>query len=344
MAPFRHNSVHDLEKVLQKFAGSSSSSSSSGSSSTSVNRRVVILVESVYSMDGDVAPLTEMLDVAQRYNAIVVVDEAHGLGVFGRQTSPPPPPPRNQQEYNKDDSSGRMLLLLPRSGTGVLAQYELEHHPALLCSIHTFGKAPGCHGAVVCCRNQHVKDYLVNFAHPFIYSTALPWHAIVTIRASYETFTGRRGDELRARLFQLVQLFQGLMRCILLPMAGDATTRSGGGSGDDGSGNKHVFLLPSPSPIQALMISGNARCADFCQRLYQASSKRVLLYPIKSPTVPVGQERVRIILHAHNAIPEVQELCRLIQATLQEMDLLAVTTKRGGTVTIRGDNMGRSKL
>jgi 8-amino-7-oxononanoate synthase len=217
-----------------------------------------------------------------------------------------------------------------------LAQYELENHPALLCSIHTFGKAPGCHGAVVCCRHAHVKDYLVNFAYPFIYSTALPLHAVVTIRASYETFTGRRGDELRACVFDLVKLFHGILS-LILPIA-PASSGNGDGARDS---DKPVCLLPSTSPIQALMIQGNARCADFCQRLYQASKRRILLYPIKSPTVPVGQERVRIILHAHNTHQEVQELCRLIRSTLHDMGLLPITRSAAFDV---GNNFGRSKL
>lgn len=244
---------------------------------------------------------------------------------------------------NNNKSAALSWLPPRRGGTGVLAQYELEDHPALLCSIHTFGKAPGCHGAVVCCRHSLVKDYLVNFAYPFIYSTALPLHAVVAIRASYETFTGSRGDELRARVFELVKLFQGLLS-FSLPIGSNATTRSGGGGGggNDNDNDKPVFLLPSTSPIQALMISGNTRCADFCQRLHQTSRRRVLLYPIKSPTVPVGQERVRIILHAHNTSHEVQELCRLIQSTLHNMGLLPGAT-RSVAATV-GNNFGHSKL
>jgi 8-amino-7-oxononanoate synthase len=98
---FKHNNVQDLERVLQK---------------QSANQRLLIAVESVYSMDGDIGPLSEILELALLYNASVIVDEAHGLGVFGS------------------------------NGMGVLAHLRLERHPALLCSIHTFGKAGGCHG------------------------------------------------------------------------------------------------------------------------------------------------------------------------------------------------------
>lgn len=267
MASFKHNSVDDLRSQLRRLCPAN---------------RVVVLIESVYSMDGDVAPMGAMLDACLEFDVQLVVDEAHGLGVYGR--------PRGQ-------GSGLAV------GTGVLARDGLEQHPALLCSVHTFGKAAGCHGAVIC-GSQTLKEYLVNYGYPFIYSTALPTHSLATIRCAYETMTGPKGDALRKTVFQLVSYFRTSLDPIL------RTT------------NGVVYLLSSTSPIQALMVPGNEQCSNFCQRLYAKSGNRLRLFPIKSPTIPAGQERVRIILHAHNTRQEVDTLVHLIRATLSEMHLL----------------------
>lgn len=101
-------------------------------------RRLLIAVESVYSMDGDVAPLPELSALASANEAMLVVDEAHATGIFG--------------------ACGR--------GCG-------EDLPQNLISVHTCGKALGVAGALVCA-SASVIDYLVNKARPLIYSTAAP--------------------------------------------------------------------------------------------------------------------------------------------------------------------------
>ena len=147
-----------------------------------------------------------------------------------------------------------------------------------------------------------MKDYLVNYGYSLIYSTALPCHSLVTIRCAYETMTGAKGDALREAVFDLVARFRQSLEPSLQEISG-------------------AYLLPSTSPIQALMISGNEPCTHFCNVLWLKSNRRIRLYPIKSPTVPAGQERIRIILHAHNTAREVEALVHLIQATLKEMGL-----------------------
>jgi 8-amino-7-oxononanoate synthase len=102
-------------------------------------RRLFVAVESVYSMDGDLAPLNELNRLARDSEAILVVDEAHATGVFGAR--------------------GRGLGENLQSENGI--------------SIHTCGKALGVAGALVCASAQ-IIDYLINKARPFIYSTAPP--------------------------------------------------------------------------------------------------------------------------------------------------------------------------
>lgn len=288
---FRHNDVDDLRNQLRRHQQKLS------------NSKIVVLIESVYSMDGDVAPIRDMLDLCYKFDAQLVVDEAHGLGTFGRQ--------RRGRRITKESGE---LVRLP-GGTGVLAREEVEDHPSLLCSVHTFGKAAGCHGAVVC-GSKTLKEYLVNYGYPLIYSTALPYHSLVTIRCSYETMTGLKGDRLREHVFNLVNAFRSRLNPIL-------DRGSSGGSGAAGIRNASTtYLLPSTSPIQALMLPGNEPCTHFCQLLFIKSGKRILLYPIKSPTVPAGQERIRIIIHSHNTLEEVETLVMLIQETLEEMGMI----------------------
>jgi 8-amino-7-oxononanoate synthase len=267
---FKHNNVEHLKVILQSIA---------------VGRVVLVIVESVYSMDGDVAPLQEILDISRTFGAQVVVDEAHGLGIYGRT---------NREDLSVEHSNDKNEVAI--GGTGVLAALELESHPALLCSVHTFGKAAGCHGAVLCCSSPRLFDYLLNYARPFIYSTALPLHSLITIKCAYETMIGSDGKERRQQVFRLVRLFQRQSK------------------------NMDIQLYPSNSPIQALLMSGNNVCVDFCAQMRQHHS--IILFPIRAPTVPPGQERVRIILHANNTPSQVMRLVECIGKTLWDMGLV----------------------
>ena len=283
---FPHNDMNALRILLEKTRFS--------------HKCCLIVVESVYSMDGDVAPLNDVLDLALRHGAHVVVDEAHGLGIYGRTN-------RNDLEVSRKTHDGCQRQERPTSnrfgGTGVLAALELESHPALLASVHTFGKAAGCHGAVIC-GSDTLRDFLWNYARPFVYSTSLPLHSLVTIKAAYMTMTSIEGDVRRAHTFHLVKQFCSIMNEAL-------------------SASQLVSLWPSPSPIQALVLGDNDTCLEFCQRILDQYAIR--LYAIRAPTVPKGLERVRVILHAHNTEDEVQWLCQALLRTCCEMRLLTAS-------------------
>jgi len=103
--------------------------------------RRIIVTESIFSMNGDVAPLKDMGALADRFGAAMIVDEAHATGVHGG------------------------------GGRGLAADSEIL--PQVLATIHTCGKALGCAGAFVC-GPVVLKDHLINHARTFIYSTALP--------------------------------------------------------------------------------------------------------------------------------------------------------------------------
>lgn len=129
------------------------------------NGLVYVVVESIYSMDGDGAPLKEIATICKNYDAALIVDEAHAVGIFG-------------------------------NGRGMVAELNLEKD--VFARIVTFGKAYGTHGAAVL-GSKLLRDYLINYSRSFIYTTALPLSSILTIKNAHEFLLQNlsRIDELR---------------------------------------------------------------------------------------------------------------------------------------------------
>ncbi|MDR6782526.1 8-amino-7-oxononanoate synthase [Pedobacter africanus] len=134
---FKHNDLNSLEAKLKLAKGNS-----------------YVVTESVFSMDGDTAPLTEISKLCKTYQANLIVDEAHALGIYGKH------------------------------GAG-LVQQRPDLEKDIFARVVTFGKALGCHGAAVL-GSVNLKAYLINFARSFIYTTAAPIHTIANIRSAYQ--------------------------------------------------------------------------------------------------------------------------------------------------------------
>ncbi len=231
---FLHNDVADLEKKLQ----------------TQGQGRCFVVTESVFSMDGDMAPLAEIAAVCDRYNAHLLVDEAHGFGVLGER------------------------------GEGLVQSLGLAS--ACLARVYTYGKAAGVHGACIA-GSVVLKDFLVNFARPFIFTTAPPPHALLAIGQAY-TAVAAAGTQ-RAHLQELIQYF----REALIPLR----------------------KLDSVTAIQGVVVPGNEAVKQLAARLQEAGYD---VRPILYPTVPKGSERLRIVLHAYNTMEELEGLVRLLQS------------------------------
>lgn len=230
---FLHNDLADLEKKIAAAKGN-----------------VFVVTESVFSMDGDMAPLQQMTGVCNRYNAHLVVDEAHATGVVGK------------------------------NGEGLVQLLGLQKQ--CFARIHTFGKALGCHGAVVL-GSHALRNYLINFSRAFIYTTALPPASIAAIQSAYRLFPAMQGE--RKHLQQLVNLFQ----------SADTGYKKG----------------ESSTAIQWVMLPGNtaAKAAAAGCRRHQYDV-RAILYP----TVPKESERLRVVLHAFNTVEQVQQLAAVLAA------------------------------
>lgn len=138
--PFRHNDLDQLENRLR---------------SNYSHCAKYVCVESIYSTDGTLAPLTELCHLTQKYDAHLIVDEAHAVGISGPK------------------------------GRGRIAQLQLQS--SVFAQVVTFGKALGTYGAIVL-GSRRLKELLINFAHSFIYTTAMPLHCLVAIDCSYDYF------------------------------------------------------------------------------------------------------------------------------------------------------------
>jgi 8-amino-7-oxononanoate synthase len=127
---FRHNDLNHLEDGLKCEAAK-----------RPAGRQMFVITESLFSMDGDTAPLKEIVELAERHGARVIIDEAHSTGCFGP------------------------------NGSGLIDEQRLRDR--ILASIHTGGKALGLHGAYIC-GSKLLKEYLVNRCRHLIFTTALP--------------------------------------------------------------------------------------------------------------------------------------------------------------------------
>jgi 8-amino-7-oxononanoate synthase len=239
--PFRHNDLGHLEERLQISKGN-----------------IYIAVESVYSMDGDSAPLTSMVELCNRYKADLIVDEAHATGITANQ------------------------------GKGLVQAAHLEKE--VFARVYTFGKAMGCHGAIVV-GSELLRKFLINFSRSFIYTTALPVHSLISIHQSYELLQKKTFSS--EQLYKNIQLFKK-------EIAADTS----------------IQLIASESPIQSIIISGNEevkKCSDMLRK------KGLDVRPILSPTVPKEKERLRICIHAFNTVKEMNQLIAGIHEAHQQL-------------------------
>jgi 8-amino-7-oxononanoate synthase len=227
---FKHNDLDSLHDKLKHAKGN-----------------VYIAVESVYSMDGDIAPLKEIIALAALYNARMIVDEAHAVGVFNK---------------------------------GLVNEMGLENE--VFARLVTFGKALGTHGAIIL-GGIKLRQYLINFARSFIYTTAAPFHQLVSIKMAYELLNHSVAEQ--NVLADNIKLFKSQL-----------------------SGNEN--LIQSNTAIQSMIVSGNQQTADLAKTIQTAGFD---VRPILSPTVPVGKERLRICLHAFNTQANINNLTNLIK-------------------------------
>lgn len=231
---FPHNDIAAVTRILEK--------ESSG------HDHIVILVESIYSMDGDKAPLRELVALRDRYqNVLLYVDEAHAFGVRGAR------------------------------GLGLCEELDLLRKVDIL--IGTLGKAAYSAGAF-CIVPQALKDYLINFARSFIFSTALPPANIAWSIVTIDRLLTMNGDR---------EYLKALSRKVHERL--------------DGTDND--------TPIVPIHIGDAANAVAVSRRL---ADDGILALPIRRPTVPPGMERIRVSLNAGLTHADIDRLYNSIEA------------------------------
>lgn len=220
-ARFNHNDMAHLRRILESHAGN--------------GRRTFVAVESIYSMDGDLAPLTELAELRRRFGFSLYVDEAHGVGARGP------------------------------GGAGVAAEMGLTGDVDIL--VGTCGKALASAGAWVV-TTEAVRQWLVNKCRTLIFTTGMP-----PICAAWTDFAIRKLEWMDSERHHLAELGRWLTRRL--------------GQNEPRGGATHIVPYICGTNAAALRLSQRLRDGGF------------LTMPIRHPTVPQGQARLRLSLKAN---------------------------------------------
>ena len=220
--------------------------------------RKLVVSDAVFSMDGDMADIPGLLALCERYDALLMLDDAHGFGICGPQ------------------------------GRGSLAAAGLtgaHAHPRVLY-MATLSKAAGVAGGFVA-GNADLVEWLLQTTRSYTFATAAPALLARALQASVQAIA--KGDALRQRLQARIQQ----LRAGLAPLLAQTGWQ----------------LLPSTTPLQALVLGDNAAALQAMEALRQ----RGLWVPaIRPPTVPVGTARLRITVSAAHTEADVQALIQAL--------------------------------
>jgi len=230
---FWHNDLASLEEKLKNAKG-----------------QIYVVIESVYSMDGDIPPISAILALVQQYSAQLIVDEAHAIGVFGK---------------------------------GIIDQMNLQQE--VFARIITYGKAMGAHGAIVLSNNL-LRDYLINFARSFIYSTAASFHQLAAVKMAYQLL-----NESQPEIEKLHHNINLLNQCLA----------------------DFQIASESKSAINCVLVGSNEKAKYISQKLKVAG---IDVRPVLSPTVAVGTERLRICMHVYNTAQQIELLANTLNESI----------------------------
>jgi 5-aminolevulinate synthase len=244
---FKHNDPADLDRRL---------------AAEPADRPKLVAFESVYSMDGDIAPIAEICDVAQRHGALTYLDEVHAVGLYG---------PRGGGIAERDGLMDRVDVI-----EGTLA------------------KAYGCIGGYITGTHELV-DFIRSFASGFIFTTALPPHVAAGALASVEHL--KQSEIERAQHQERANTVKRRLREAGLP------------------------VVMSESHIVPVIVGDAALCKQASDELL--SEHGIYVQPINYPTVPRGQERLRLTPNPHHSDADVTHLVGALRDVWQRLGLRA---------------------
>lgn len=219
----------------------------------------LIVTDGVFSMDGDLAPVKALLEIAEQYDALLLVDDAHGFGVLGKL------------------------------GHGILEQENIQSDRIIY--IGTLGKAAGVSGAFICAQDAFI-EWLIQKGRPYIYSTATPPAIAHTLLKSLDIIESEEGQERRAHLYRLIDIWQKEM---------DFSTWE---------------KVDSYTPIQPIILGSNANALKVAQLLDEAG---YWIPAIRPPTVPIGSSRLRITFSASHSENDLYQLIKTLKEIEQKI-------------------------
>lgn len=216
----------------------------------------LVAVDAVYSMDGDIAPLAKLAELTNRHDAWLMADDAHGFGVLGERGA----------------------------GSAELLGLDQRQLPVLMA---TLGKALGSFGAFVAGSNTLIES-LIQFARPYIYTTAMPPAVAAASLASLELLDSEAWR--RQVLAERIAFFRREAAAMGLP------------------------LMASQTAIQPLLVGDDGRALALSAEL---EALGVLVSAIRPPTVPAGTARLRITLSAAHSQHDIDQLLSALYRACQ---------------------------
>jgi 8-amino-7-oxononanoate synthase len=242
---YRHRDLDQLEQQLKQ---------------VNPAKRKLIISDTLFSMDGSFAPLQDLVTLKERYNAMLMVDEAHSGGVYG--------------------ANGEGLT----HALGLTNRVDIQ--------MGTFSKAYGCYGAYIV-GDAILRNYLINKARSFIYTTALPPLIVLAIRDNW--IQALQESWRRQTVVANSEWFRAKLNAL------------GFDTGE------------SESQIIPLIVGENDRTVAFSLRLQQLGIAAVAIRP---PTVPEGSARIRFSLTATHSRIQLQQAVDLIAEAGKELGLI----------------------
>jgi glycine C-acetyltransferase len=251
-AVFPHKDVDGLEKVLKE-------ARAKGGPNGAYDH-ILVITDGVFSMDGDIAPLADICDAADRYEAGVMVDDAHASGVLGR------------------------------NGRGTVDHFDL--HGRVDIQVGTLSKAVGVLGGYVAGR-QHLRDYLVQRARPFLFSTSHPPSVAAACLAAIDILEAE--PERIARLWDNTRFFKA------------------------GLGALGFDTGASETPITPVLVGTSENAGKLSQALLE---RGVFAQAVVFPTVAIDRARIRTIVTSEHSREELQACLDAFESAGRELRLI----------------------
>ena len=242
---FRHNDINDLREKLACFDRS---------------QPKIIAFVSVYSMDGDIAPIKEICDLAREYNAFTYLDEVHAVGIYGKK------------------------------GEGIAGSLGISDRIDMIQG--NFAKAYGVVGGYVT-GSEDIVDYIRSYASGFIFTTSLPPAVAAAAQKSIEIL--KDDPSYREKLWVNVDALKARLR------------------------KSSIRFVDSKSHIVPILVGDAYLCRLLSQNLLEKYS--IYVQPINYPTVPRGQERLRLTITPAHTLVMIEELVSALEAEWSVLSL-----------------------